>query len=195
MNTFNLIIYYSTITLLFTTSVEGKYLCNLESLPPTCHQHSQAIGLSSVRPERRLLFTFDVNTVASKFGIVGGHSLGRKLEGRYGVLAPDSNYLTAYHVVFLHALMIGSAFAVIIYHVMISKKRQAMTKKMVVAGILISLYIILPCIYFDAMNVQNPAVRQTFVLCFVIFILRTLEGKSYRYAEFWTNFTPNCFLT
>lgn len=106
MNTLTTSIYYSIA--LSSAFVQGKYVCNLDSVPNTCHQQTQAIGLSSVRPERQLLLTFDLSTVTSKLGIIG--------QGRYGLLAPDFEYLQANHMMFLHAIMIASILSVIIYH-------------------------------------------------------------------------------
>eukprot|EP00985_Skeletonema_marinoi_P017905 scaffold9914_cov142-Skeletonema_marinoi.AAC.2 len=150
--------------------VEGRYQCNLDSVPPTCHQHTQAIGLSSVRPERRLLITFDISTAVSKLGVLGG--------GRYGILAPDFDYLAANHNMFLHAVLIASLLSVVIYYSMICQRRKALAKTIstAVAVTIIGLYLIIPCIYFDAMDIKNPALRMTFALAIVIFIFRTLEA-------------------
>jgi len=169
MNTLTTSIYYSIA--LSSAFVQGKYVCNLDSVPNTCHQQTQAIGLSSVSPERQLLLTFDLNTVTSKLGIIG--------QGRYGLLAPDFEYLQANHMMFLHAIMIASILSVIIYHSMISKRRTALTKNMTtaVAVIIIGLYLVMPFIYFDAMDIKNPGLRQTFALSLIIVMFRTLEGK------------------
>lgn len=164
MNTLLLFIYYSIIVVLSTPSVEGKYQCDFKSVPLTCHQHTQAIGLSSIRPERRLLLTFDLSAV------LGG--------GKYGILAPDFDYLAANHKMYVHAAMIASLLSVVIYHTMICQRRKAFAKRIstAVAAAIIAFYLAVPCIYFDSMYIKNPALRQTFALSIVIFIFRTLEA-------------------
>lgn len=166
-----IILYVSSI-LLSSTSVEGKYQCNHDSVTPTCHQHTQAIGLSSIRPERRLLLAFDTSTLASKLGVLKG--------GKYGILAPDFEYLAASHKVFLHGVMIASLLSVVIYYTIIGQRSTALAKKlsMAAAVTIIGLYLIIPCIYFDVMQIDNPALRQTFALPIVIYIFRTLEASS-----------------
>jgi hypothetical protein len=188
MNTLQTSIYCSIA--LLSTLVEGKYLCNLDSVPPTCHQHTQAIGLSSVRPERRLLLTFDFSTIASKLGVVGG--------GRYGILAPDFDYLAANQTVMLHAIMIASVISVVVYYSIISKRRKAALAKKTttaVAGTIIGLYLVMPCIYFDAMDIKNPALRQMFALPLIIIMFRTLEGKSHEYFSVMPVISNCRFLT
>lgn len=164
MNTLLLFIYYSIIVVLSTPSVEGKYQCDFKSVPLTCHQHTQAIGLSSIRPERRLLLTFDLSAV------LGG--------GKYGILAPDFDYLAANQKMYVHAAMIASLLSVVIYHTMICQRRKAFAKRIstAVAAAIIAFYLAVPCIYFDSMYIKNPALRQTFALSIVIFIFRTLEA-------------------
>ena len=75
--------------------------------------------------------------------------------------------------------MIASILSVVIYYSVVSERRRAlgMKMKMIVAGTIIGLYFIMTCVFFDTMDIKNPALRQTFVLSLVIFIFRTLEGK------------------
>jgi hypothetical protein len=167
--------FFYTIVLL-PAFVEAIYRCNLENVPPTCHQYSQALGLSSVRPERRLLFTFDAGEVLSNLGVSQVHGTH---VGKFGFLAPDFVYHDSCKRVAQHNMIIAAVLSVIIYHTMISKRRQSTTKKMTIAGTIIVVLLLTPYIYFDFMDIKQSAVRQPFVMGLIMSIFRAIEGKNH----------------
>mmetsp|Transcript_24469 Transcript_24469/g.37941 ORF Transcript_24469/g.37941 Transcript_24469/m.37941 type:complete len:267 (+) Transcript_24469:1094-1894(+) len=169
MNTMQQLVY--TLTLL-PALAEAIYRCNLRIVPPTCHQHTQALGLNSVRPERRLLFTFDAGEALAKLGVTG------EVFGTFGLLAPDFLYNDSCTKVAKHSMLIGTILSVIVYYTMISKRRQSIRtiKKMTIAGSIIALLLLTPYIYFDVMDIKQSAVRQPFAMSVIMITFRVIEA-------------------
>jgi len=188
MNTMQQLVY--TLTLL-PALAEAIYRCNLRIVPPTCHQHTQALGLNSVRPERRLLFTFDAGEALAKLGVTR-KVFGTEVKG-FGLLAPDFLYNDSCTKVAKHSMLIGTILSVIVYYTMISKRRQSIRtiKKMTIAGSIIALLLLTPYIYFDVMDIKQSAVRQPFAMSVIMITFRVIEGKicmMYDYRFYMNDF-------
>jgi len=143
--------------------------------------------LNSVRPERRLLFTFDAGEALAKLGVTG------EVFGTFGLLAPDFLYNDSCTKVAKHSMLIGTILSVIVYYTMISKRRQSTRtiKKMTIAGSIIALLLLTPNIYFDVMDIKQSAVRQPFAMSVIMITFRVIEGKicmMYDYRFYMNDF-------